>query len=990
LSFSQHFPELTLTLSDFSLTGSAPFAKDTLLAGDALSFGINLASVFGSTLEVNTFYIDKALINVQVDEKGQANYNIYKGTPDTVQAAPDSSNTRLKIKGIFIRQCALTYNDRSLPMLVKATNFEYEGRGDLANSQFDLQSNMRAESFDFMYGGTAYFQHRKLKAELITGINTSSLVFRFQKNNIQINKLPVDFSGQMAILKDGYDIDLNVVSGTTDFGNVFSALPPEYDKWFAGTQFSGLSQIKVAMKGQYRAATKVAPNLSVGLWVHDGSIRSDKAPEPLQHLWLNAAVRIPGLAPDSMTLTIDTLRFDLHGAPSVATLFVRGIDQPFIKAKINTNLDLGMLDQALDISAADLRGQLNLQLNAEGYYRTGQNPHSKRRDTIVTAIPAYHLDATIANGYAKSAAYELPFEALQARIQSDCASGKLDDISLVLDQFHAALGKGQISGNLSVKGLNKSAVKAQIKADLQLEDLAKAMPMQGYTLGGALVVDIRADGVLDAARHLFPAATGSLQLKNGLLQTPYYPHPIEQLQITANLQDKTGTYRDLAVQIQPVSFLFEKQPFSMQADVQNPDNLRYKIAANGTLDLEKIYQVFALEGYAVSGLLKANFNMSGSEADARAGRYDLLRNSGTLQLQNVRLRSHDYPDPFYVDRTTLRFDQDKAWLDNSLIRYRKNEFTLNGYAQNIIGYVMQDLPLQGKLSVSTPRLTVDDFMALSPPAPANPKPVAVAAPSKAQGVVLLPTDMDLTLEAAANEILYGTTRMQDFKGQVLLKKGQLEMPKTQLGIAGATITVSGSYKPQSARKALFVLDFKADSFDVQRAYREVPMFREMATSAEKASGLVSLQYHVEGRLNDRMEPVYPSIKGQGVVKIDHVKVKGLKLFGAVSKATGKEGIDDPDLKAVVIKSTIANNLITIERTKMKVLGFRPRLEGQTSLDGKLNIRFRLGLPPLGIFGIPMTITGTSDNPVVEMRKGKEGDALEEEKDEEEVAPKGEG
>jgi AsmA protein len=168
------------------------------------------------------------------------------------------------------------------------------------------------------------------------------------------------------------------------------------------------------------------------------------------------------------------------------------------------------------------------------------------------------------------------------------------------------------------------------------------------------------------------------------------------------------------------------------------------------------------------------------------------------------------------------------------------------------------------------------------------------------------------------------------------------------------------------------------------------MFREMATSAEKASGLVSLQYHVEGRLNDRMEPVYPSIKGQGVVKIDHVKVKGLKLFGAVSKATGKEGIDDPDLKAVVIKSTIANNLITIERTKMKVLGFRPRLEGQTSLDGKLNIRFRLGLPPLGIFGIPMTITGTSDNPVVEMRKGKEGDALEEEKDEEEVAPKGEG
>ena len=94
-----------------------------------------------------------------------------------------------------------------------------------------------------------------------------------------------------------------------------------------------------------------------------------------------------------------------------------------------------------------------------------------------------------------------------------------------------------------------------------------------------------------------------------------------------------------------------------------------------------------------------------------------------------------------------------------------------------------------------------------------------------------------------------------------------------------------------------------------------------------------------------------------------------------------------DLKAVVIKSTTTNNIITIERTKMKVLGFRPRIEGQTSLDGRLNLRFRLGLPPFGVLGIPMTITGTSDDPVVEIRKGKNGDALEEEED---VEPDEEG
>jgi AsmA protein len=76
-------------------------------------------------------------------------------------------------------------------------------------------------------------------------------------------------------------------------------------------------------------------------------------------------------------------------------------------------------------------------------------------------------------------------------------------------------------------------------------------------------------------------------------------------------------------------------------------------------------------------------------------------------------------------------------------------------------------------------------------------------------------------------------------------------------------------------------------------------------------------------------------------------------------------------------------VITIERTKMKVFGFRPRFEGQLSLDGRLNPRFRLGLPPFGIIGVPMTNTGTSEAPRVRLRRGKATDELEKETDEEE-------
>ena len=96
--------------------------------------------------------------------------------------------------------------------------------------------------------------------------------------------------------------------------------------------------------------------------------------------------------------------------------------------------------------------------------------------------------------------------------------------------------------------------------------------------------------------------------------------------------------------------------------------------------------------------------------------------------------------------------------------------------------------------------------------------------------------MDLILNASAGEVLYGKTLLRDFKGELALQRGQLQLHQTQFGIAGATIGLEGDYTPVNARKAGFSLHFKADSFDVKRAYNEVPLFREMASAAEKASG----------------------------------------------------------------------------------------------------------------------------------------------------------
>ena len=232
--------------------------------------------------------------------------------------------------------------------------------------------------------------------------------------------------------------------------------------------------------------------------------------------------------------------------------------------------------------------------------------------------------------------------------------------------------------------------------------------------------------------------------------------------------------------------------------------------------------------------------------------------------------------------------------------------------------------------------------------------------------------------ANAQKVNFDKLNLQNATGNLTMKKGKLTMQNTGFNLIGCNVAMNANYQAVTPQKANFDYAIKATDFDIKRAYNEIDVFRKMASAAEKAQGIVSLDYQLKGRLNGNMEPVYPSLVGGGTLSVKDVKVRGLKMFNAVSKQTNSESMKNPDLSKVDIKTTVKNNIITVERFKFKFAGFRPRIEGTSSLDGKLNLKMRLGLPPFGIFGIPLTVTGTQDNPKVKV--GRKTEDLEETKD----------
>lgn len=972
LSFFNHFPSLTLTLYNVSLKGSKPFEKDTLIKADEIALGVDLSSVFSEKVRIDEIYLTDGDIKIRVNAEGEPNYNVYKSDTTQTTTSKDSGSAQLKIERIQIEHSDLVYDDHSIPMLITANELNYTGKGDLGKAIFDLYSKMQIDSFDLDYDNMHYIGSKQLEADLITKINTNSLAFVFEKNDLHINKLPVQFKGNFEFLQNGYNMDFRLFSHNTNLHDVFTALPSEYLLWLEKTKVKGNTNIDAYLTGKYITEKNIMPSLGFTMEIRNGYIAYEDAPSAVSNLFLNFDTKLPSLNTDSLYVNIDSIFFNIDKDYFSSVIKLKNLNAPSLQTKLNTNLDLEKWNKALGISLFDLKGKCDVHFNAEGKYATTVVKSGVRRvDTIITSIPKFHLQSSFTNGYFKYASLPQSINNISFKINASCADSNFHHIKFAVENINATALNNYIKGFIRLSGAEDLPVDADLKTSINLDEIKQFYPLDSMDIKGNLAINVQCKGKYNPDKKLFPVTKAIFDLNNGIVQTKYYPRAIEKIHANAVVTSTAGTLKDLQISIQPVSFEFEEQPFTLKMDLKNFENIDYNIASNGVIDIGKIYKVFAINGYDAKGFIDADVSFRGKQSDAVAGRYNKLFSSGTLKVRDVVLTTDLYPQPFFISTGLFRFQQDKMWFDAFKASYGKTNLSLKGYLSNVINYALtSNESLKGNFSLHTPCFYADEFMAYSSSAD-------TLYNTGTTGVAIIPSDLTLTFTASANKVNYNGLDLKDFKGELVIDSGKLKLNQTGFNIIDAPVVMDAAYQSLSPTKAYFTYHINAQNFDVRKAYNEVKLFHDLASSAANAQGIVSLDYSLSGKLDENMHPVYPSLKGGGVLSVQKVKIKGFKLMNAVSSATDKNDIKDPDLSKVNIKTTIANNIITLERVKLRVAGFRPRFEGQMSFDGRLNLSGRLGLPPFGILGIPFTVTGTQENPKVKLRRNKDTDKIEE-------------
>lgn len=623
------------------------------------------------------------------------------------------------------------------------------------------------------------------------------------------------------------------------------------------------------------------------------------------------------------------------------------------------------------LDKTDLKGKTDFLLTLKGNYIASEN-----------VAPALNLDLKIRDGFVNYNKSTTPVTNLNLDFATKLPSLNPDLLIVDLKNLSLNIGKDYLKAKIYCTGTTIPELDAELDAKIDLAKLTQTIGIPDLELKGMLIANAKAKGKYDQKKGVFPVTDATIDLKEGYLKTKYYPNPITNIEVVSTISNPKGTFEDLKVITKPAQFTFEGNPVFVEADLSNFKNLTYEIKAKGTLDVAKIYKVFSQEGLNLQGFIKADLQLKGNQSDAENGRYSKLKNSGTLEIQNINVATEYLPKNFLIKQGIFKFNQDKMNFNTFLASYGESDFKMNGYFQNVFNFIAsKNGVLRGSFSFNSNYINVDEFMSntisntsvLVDEKTSNAKPVAIT-----KGVIVIPSNLDLYLQANAQKVDFNGLKLKGAKGTLKIKNSSLSMQNTGFELIGCNVTMDANYNSVTPKRAIFDYHIKATEFDIKKAYNEVKLFREMASAAEKAQGIISLDYNLKGRLNENMEPVFPSLVGNGIVSVKNIKFYGMKMFNAVASKTNYDGIKNPEINKIDIRSSIKNNIITLERFRFKFAGFRPRIEGTTSLDGRLNLKMRLGLPPLGIIGVPLLITGNKDNPKVKI--GRTSEDLEETKD----------
>lgn len=342
LSLISGFPNASVDLTDVKV-------KDAfggyLLAAREVSFRFDVRSLFGDRIEVRRLRISGGGVRVRINERGRANYNIFRENNET-----EDSSLKIDLENAELNNLLLSFQNTRTRQAAEANLRSAGIAGNLSARQFQLSSQADLTVARLQMDDSRYLLGEDVRYNAVLAVDLDKGLFDFQNVDLTVGGNTFTVEG-IAVDKPAYtELNLKLLSKQGDISVVFDLLPEPYHSYFNDFQSSGTYDFTGFIRG--RAGKSNTPTVGVEVALRNGRLTSEKLQSPLQ----NVSFRAIYSAPPNGAGVFEIADFNgmFGGEPLSLALKITNLDDPYVEFQCRGALPLaaayGLLDNP-DVTA---------------------------------------------------------------------------------------------------------------------------------------------------------------------------------------------------------------------------------------------------------------------------------------------------------------------------------------------------------------------------------------------------------------------------------------------------------------------------------------------------------------------------------------------------------------------------------------------------------------------------------------------------------------
>ncbi len=461
-----------------------------------------------------------------------------------------------------------------------------------------------------------------------------------------------------------------------------------------------------------------------------------------------------------------------------------------------------------------------------------------------------------------------------------------------------------------------------------------------------------------------PAFDVDMQVKDAMFRYPSLPAGVDRINVNARIQNPGGSADLTTIRLNPFSFRMAGNPFTVIADIKTPvSDPDFRAEAKGILNLGMVKQVYPLQDMELNGTVNADMQMAGRMSYIEKEQYDRVQASGTVGLSGMKLKMKDMPD-VDIRKSLLTFTPKYLQLSETTVNIGKNDLTADSRLENYMGYALKGTALKGYLNVRSNHLSLNDFMKTDSVAAAS------ADSTTATGIVEIPRNVDLQIDANLKQVLFNKMSFNDMNGKMVVKDGKVDMKNLSMNTMGGNVVMNGYYSTADVKRPQLNAAFKMNNIVFAQAYKDLDMVRQLAPVFEHLKGHFNGNLNVATDLDETMSPVMNTMQGNGHLSTRDINLSGIKAIDLIAEAIKQPNLKDMKAKDMDIDFTIKDGRVSTKPFDIKLGEYVLNLSGSTGIDQTIDYTGKVKLPAslagdyAKLTTLDLKIGGSFDSPKV--------------------------